>query len=180
MGNNRHGKMKKIVCLLTLSLFAFAAHTQQIERLSDAEIKGYKTPKSVAYNFVMSIINERYTKMQLLMTLDYRDELKEEMGEKTFQTYFSRGNLHDIVDMRPVVKMGYDVVITGCYEINTDNYFERQGKFNPYKGLPALSISFDCADSNNNLYDDSKGRYDTDTKVLVVKIGDEWNVFGFK
>lgn len=85
--------------------------------------------------------------------------------------------MHDIVDMRPVVKMGYEIVVTNSSNLDIEEYFKSQGKQNPYKGLPGLSISFNCTDSNGNLYE---GKYDTSTRILLVNINGKWKVFGFK
>jgi len=54
------------------------------------------------------------------------------------------------------------------------------GKTNPYKGLPALSVSFTCVDADDNDYDGTYGDYDVTARVLLVKIDGIWKVFGFK
>ena len=78
--------------------------------------------------------------------------------------------MHDIVGMRPVVNMGYDVVIYDSRILDTDKYFDMYGEQNPYAGLPAYSVSFTCAAANGDLYDGTYGEYDVTTRVLLVKV----------
>jgi hypothetical protein len=90
---------------------------------------------------------------------------------------FSTEYTHTIVDMRPVVKLGYEVVAVDCSAFDTKSYF-REGS--QYRGEPAYSVTFDCFDANNKMYDGSHGQYDTDVTVRVVKEDGAWKVFGFE
>ena len=173
--------MKKTFLLIVTFLFSYGCFAQQIERLSQKEISENETPRAVAYNFVKAIIDENYAKMYNLMTEEFRRDLESELESGvTLQTLFSSDNIHDIVEMRPVVKMGYEVVIYDSWVVNTDDFFGMYGKENPYKGLPAFSVSFNCADAYNNFYDGTYGDYDTSARVLLVKKNGVWRVFMFK
>ena len=171
--------MKKVVLILSMLICVGWGYSQQIERLSESEIEANETPKAVAYNFVTSIINEDYAKTVDLMTLGFFFELMPSLfGEGIpIDQLFSNKYMHDIVDMRPVVKLGYEVVITDSWELESDKYFEEDSK---YYGAPAISVSFNCADANNNFYDGKHGEYDTTARVLLVKEDGLWKVFGFK
>lgn len=171
--------MKKSFLILLIIFCSCFGYAQQVERLSNAEIEANETPKAVAYNFVTSIINENYAQTVELMTLGFFFELMPGLfGEGIpIEQLFSREYMHDIVDMRPVVKLGYEVVITDSWELDSDKYFEDGSK---YKGEPAFSVSFNCVDANNNFYDGSHGEYDTTARVMLVKEEGVWKVFGFK
>lgn len=174
--------MKKAILIISVMLCTFGAAAQQIERLSKAEIEANETPRAVAYNFVNYIIEQDYVRMYMLITPHFRTGLKDWAQSEGVELtqLFTRDHMHDIVDMRPVVQMGYDVVIYNSWIVNTDDYFGMYGETNPYKGLPAFSVSFTCADANNNIYDGTYGDYDITARVLLVKIDGKWKVFGFK
>lgn len=167
--------------LLALMVFFFSCggFAQNIERLNKAEIEANETPRAVAYNFVTSIITENYAQTVELMTLGLFFELMPDLfGEGIpINQLFSPEYMHDIVDMRPIVKLGYEVVIVASRDIDSKEFFEEGSK---YRGQPAYAFKFDCADANNKLYDGSHGQYDTDVTVVVVKEEGKWKVFGFK
>jgi hypothetical protein len=170
-----------IVAIMAVS-FTNVCKAQNIERLSTREIEECATPRSVAYNFVMSIINQDYERMKTLMTWQFmlqEIDLKQE-GLSWAKLYSSSEYVHDIVEMRPVVQAGYSVVITNSYVLDTDNYFTVYGEKNPYSGLDAFSVSFNCADAQDNIYDGKYGDYDTTARILLVKQDGKWKVFGFK
>lgn len=162
--------------MLFLSCWGFSQH---IERLSKAEIEANETPRAAAYSFVTSVITENYAQTVELMTLGLFFELMPDLfGEGIpINQLFSTEYMHDIVDMRPVVKLGYEVVIVASQDINSEEYFEEGSK---YRGQPAYAFKFDCADANNKFYDGSQVQYDTDVTVMVVKEEGKWKVFGFK
>lgn len=170
---------KTIIILLLLLCSGWWGYAQHIERLSKAEIEANKTPRAAAYNFVTSVITENYAQTVELMTLGLFFELMPDLfGEGIpINQLFSMEYMHDIVDMRPVVKLGYEVVIVASQDINSEEYFEEGSK---YRGQPAYAFKFDCADANNKLYDGSQGQYDTDVTVMVVIEEGKWKVFGFK
>ena len=174
--------MKKTILLLTILLYSMIGFAQGIERLSQSEINANETSRAVAYNFVNYIIEQEYVKMNLLMTPQFRLEMREWAQSEGVELtkLFTREYMHDIVDMRPVVQMGYDLVIYNSWILDTDAFFDMYGETNPYKGLPAFSVSFTCVDANDNVYDGTYGEYDVTARVLLVRIDGEWKVFGFK
>lgn len=172
--------MRRILFVTSIIFACVSCIAQQsIERLSPAEISENSTPKVVAYNFVTSVIEENYHTTVELMTLGYFFELMPDLfGEGIpINQLFSPEYMHDIVDMRPVVKLGYEVVIVASQDIDSEEYFEEGSK---YRGQSAYAFKFDCADANNKFYDGSQGQYDTDVTVMVVKEVGKWKVFGFK
>lgn len=172
--------MRRILFVTSIIFACVSCIAQQsIERLSPAEISENSTPKAVAYNFVTSVIEENYHTTVELMTLGLFFELMPDLfGEGIpINQLFSTEYMHDIVDMRPVVKLGYEVVIVASQDIDSEEYFEEGSK---YKGQPAYAFKFDCADANNKFYDGSQGQYDTDVTVMVVKEKGLWKVFGFE
>ena len=165
------------VTLLLASAF-FVSCTHRIERLDAEEIKANETPRAVAYNFVLSIVNEDYATAVDLMSTNYFFKLMPELfGGIPISQLFSNQFMHDIVDMRPVVKMGYEVVITDVQEFPLDKCFAEDSTF---RNVPAYIVKFDCADANDKFYDDSNGEYDTDATIFVVKEDDEWKIFEIK
>lgn len=172
--------MRRILFVTSIIFACVSCIAQQsIERLSPVEISENNTPKVVAYNFVTSVIEERYHTTVELMTLGYFFELMPDLfGEGIpINQLFSPEYMHDIVDMRPVMKLGYEVVIVASQDINSEEYFEEGSK---YRGQPAYAFKFDCADANNKFYDGSQGQYDTDVTVMVVIEEGKWKVFEFK
>lgn len=170
---------KTIIILLLLLCSGWWGYAQHLERLNKAEIEANKTPRAAAYNFVTGIITENYAQAVELMTLGLFFELMPDLfGDGIpINQLFSSEYTHNIVDMRPVVKLGYEVVITDSQPLDTKKYFEESSK---YRGAPAFGITFNCVDTNNNFYDGSHGSYDTDVTVMVVKEEGKWKVFGFK
>ena len=177
--------MKKSLILLTSLLLSMGCFAQQlsIERLSQNEIKECKTPRAVAYNFAKYVMNQNNVGVILLSTPQFSAELEEwaqSAGVNSLKQLFTRDHMHDIVDMRPVVQMGYDIVISDSWILDLDEHFGRYGEPNPYKGCPGLSVSLTCADANNNIYDGTYGDYDVTARILLVKYQGQWKVFGFK
>lgn len=160
--------MKKTFLFLSIFFLSFLTHAQQITRLTQSEIKANETPQAVAYNFVHSIVVKDYTTMAKLCTSEFYAELNKwaESEGVALSKLFTSQYMHDVVGMRPVIASGYSIVITD------------QWKLDPYNGQPAYSVSFNCADANNNLYDE--GEYDTTTRVLLVKKDGQWKVYRFK
>ena len=176
-------------CLAIFIAFAFAScgsnkktatnkPAQTIERLSQIEIDSCDTPRAVAYNFVMSIVNEEYSQTVKLMSLEYFYQMMQPLFFEgiPINQLFSTAYTHKIVDMRPVVKMGYDVVVTNSCAIDTDNESDKYR----YKGQPAYYVSFNCANNKNKFYNGSKGKYDTAVTVTVVEEDGKWKVLGFE
>lgn len=152
---------------------------QVTEESGQTESPEKEAAREAAYRFVMSIVNENYAEAVELMTLEYFFQLMPGLfGDGIpIDELFSSEYTHNIVDMRPVVKMGYQVVAVDCSAFDTNTYFQEGSK---YKGQPAYSVTFDCFDANNKKYDGSQGQFDTDVTVKVVKEEGVWKVFGFE
>ena len=174
--------MKKTFLFLSLILCSFCGYTQQTERLSKSEIEANETPRAVAYNFAMSIINKDYQRMFELATPEYKDMVKEMLRENnaTVEQYFSGEFFKsDVVGMRYVMAMGgYEVAVADVHSIDLTPLF--QDEPNPFEGLPVICVDLVCVDAENHPYDDSKGDYDADTNVILVKKDAVWRVFTFK
>ena len=174
--------MKKTVLILSVVLCSLGSHAQQIERLSKPEIEANETPRAVAYNFVMSIINKDYQRMFELATPEYKDMVKEILRENdaTVEQYFSGGFFrNDVVGMRYVMGMGgYEVAVTDVHPRDLTPFF--QDEPNPFEGLPSICVELSCVDVENHPYDGSKGDYDANTNVILVKKEGVWRVFTFK
>ena len=106
--------MKKAIVVFTVIFCSYVCCAQQILRLNQEEIKANETPQAVAYNFVKSIIFEDYANAVELMSLDYFFELMPTLfvEQVPIDRLFSSEYTHKIVDMRPVVNLGYEVAIT--------------------------------------------------------------------
>ncbi|MDR1348838.1 MAG: hypothetical protein LBJ63_10540 [Prevotellaceae bacterium] len=153
-----------VIAVAILSVgFTTICKAQNIERLPQITDDYEIYPKQVATIFVMSIINKDYVKMESQMTSQFKNELRKILRENnlTMDKLFTEENCHDIVGMRPVVKMGYNIVITNAYR-------NEKGEF---------SVSFNCVDNNNNFYN---GDHDTTTRVVLIWQDDRWLVSYFK
>lgn len=171
--------MKRIAYIF-FALLLSCTHAQQVERLNPAKIEENVTPRAVAYNFVTSIITEEYATAFEQMTDEYFFQLMPALiGEGIPPSeLFSSQYTHKIVDMRPVVQLGYEVVLTECKELKSETFFDDESN---YKGLPASSVSFTCVDSQNKRYDGSRGQYDTEVTILLVRNEEnKWKVLGFE
>lgn len=171
--------MKKAIVVFTVIFCSYVCCAQQILRLNQEEIKANETPQAVAYNFVKSIIFEDYANAVELMSLDYFFELMPTLfvEQVPIDRLFSSEYTHKIVDMRPVVNLGYEVAITETQLLDPNEFFDEDSK---YRAEPAYFISFCCADDKGHLYDGKHGKYDTDVKVMIVREDDVWKVNGFE
>lgn len=152
---------------------------QVTEEPSQTESPEKEAAREAAYQFVMNIVNENYAEAVKSMTLEYFFQLMPGLfGEGIpIEVLFSSEYTHNMVDMRPVVKQGYEVQAVDCSAFDTKTYFQEGTK---YRGQPAYSVTFDCFDANNKKYDGSQGQYDTDVTVRVVKEEGVWKIFGFE
>lgn len=148
-------------------------------RIGQQEIDIGEQPRTVAYKFVMGIVEENYVDAVELMSLELFFNLMPllVLEEVPIDQLFSTEYGHKIVDMRPVVKMGYEVVVTSVQDIDSQNYFEEGSR---YRDEPAFRVSLNCADANGKIYDGSQGSYDTEVHVVIVSEDDEWKVYNFE
>ncbi len=125
--------MKKIGLIILLIMCAKIMNAQI---LSTDEISECKTVQAVAWNFVMSIVEEDYDLMEKLMAPDYKKDLKNSMlkaGNSSYKELFTPKYLHDIVGMRSLLKNGYQLTITQVYPMKHGiNYSDEI--YIPYKG----------------------------------------------
>ena len=192
MKKKKHKIMKTLLKISLITVIALAITScgskiqttnnqpeQVTNRSGQSESGEEKAAREAACQFVMNIVNENYAEVVELMTLEYFFQLMPGLfGEGIpIDELFSSEYTHDIVDMRPVVQLGYEVVAIDCSTFDTKTYFEEGSK---YRGQPAYSVTFDCFDANNKKYDGSHGQYDTDVTVRVVKEDGLWKVFGFE
>ena len=190
----KHTIMKTLLKLVLIVAIALATNNcgskntsqtannqpEQVKKKSgQSESSEEEAARLAAYQFVMGIVNENYAEVVELMTLEYFFQLMPGLfGEGIpIDQLFSTEYTHSIVDMRPVVKLGYEVTSIDCSTFDTKSYFREGSK---YRSEPAYSVTFDCFDANNKKYDGSHGQYDTDVTVRVVKENGVWKVFEFE
>ncbi|MCR4829001.1 MAG: hypothetical protein K5864_06010 [Bacteroidales bacterium] len=169
--------MRKYILIAAMLCCISCGKSQQVTRVSQAEAQEGKTPEAVAYNFATSIIEEDFAQTVELMSAAYFFNLMPILllDGVPMEQLFSSEYTHDIVDMRPVVKMGYEVVITDSHAIEASNDVEEL----EYDGAE-YSVTLRCADANDKFYDGSQGDYDTETTVFLVQEEEGWRVLGFK
>lgn len=171
--------MKKAI-ILTAMLIASLNILAQSRTLSNTEIVECKTPESVAWNFVMSIVNEDYSKMEKLTSPHFLSELYSWSWDSglSFSEMFTEENLHDISGMRPLLTaqpQKYFLSITWT-QTTTLEYTYSSGK--SYSNLKGYSVSFNCVDSYGNYY--SGNDHDTSARVVLVYLDNAWRVAYFK
>lgn len=162
--------------LVTTSIFGQLNY----HSLSQSEIDECKTPQSVAWNFVMSIIENDYNRMNELTSDSFKQiiqEMMEQVGVKTFKEFFTEKNIHDICGMRPVLKKGYHLVCTDEYYHEIEN----NDKTDELYGIQVCDVHFDCSNKKGELYSESsKRQHDTTARVILAFINEKWQVIGFK
>lgn len=169
--------MKKIRLFIIVAIILNVNTVKAQRVLHPSEIKECLTAESVAWNFVNSIIERDWVLMERLMAPLYREELLMDMKNEGLTSYdqvFSPYYIHDIVDMKPLLSVGYQLIITDVY---TMVFGSRYSNDVPYKGWNAISVCFTC-DRNNSTYENTK--YDTTTRIILVQIDGCWRVVGFK
>lgn len=144
--------------------------------LPASEIEECRTAESVSWNFITSIVEKQWNKMENLMTPWFKYQLRQDMNGEGLNDYnqvFSSEHIHDITDMRQLLAMGYNLVITNVYTMVLDKY--KNSNNLPYKD--AISVCFYC-DRGNSSYENTQ--YDPDTRIILVYIDGNWKVAGFK
>lgn len=162
--------MKKIMTFLLLGL-SIGLVAQDFRALSMQEIKECKSPESVAWNFVVSVLLNQYDVMESLSSPELIEELQVKMSESKMTHYaqlFTEQYFHDISGIRPALIEGYRLVCDSPYcdtmKIGSDE-------------VPICSVHFNCADDNGNIY---SGQHDTTVRVILLNINNKWIVRGFK
>lgn len=175
--------MKKIGLIILLIMCAKIMNAQI---LSTDEISECKTVQAVAWNFVMSIVEEDYGLMEKLMAPDYKKDLKNNMlkaGISSYKELFTPKYLHDIVGMRPLLKNGYQLTITQVYPMKHGVYYSDE-IYIPYKGWDAISVCFDCEPyeliESVDFQNENQEVIDSTARIILVCIENKWLVVGFK
>lgn len=167
--------MKKLHFLIICILFGInMSYAQRV--LPASEIEECRTAESVSWNFITSIVEKQWNKMENLMTPWFKYQLRQDMNGEGLNDYnqvFSSEHIHDITDMRQLLAMGYNLVITNVYTMVLDKY--KNSNNLPYKD--AISVCFYC-DRGNSSYENTQ--YDPDTRIILVYIDGNWKVAGFK
>ena len=168
--------MKKLQILIIFIVFGInISYAQRV--LSASEINECRTAESVAWNFITSIVEKRWTTMEQLMAPLYKKQFRQEMSNEGIYDYnqvFSSDYIHDITEMRPLLARGYRLVITNVY---TMVYGTQYSNKIPYKGWNAMSVCFDC-DRGNSSYENTL--YDSTARIILVQIDGNWRVADFK
>lgn len=168
--------MKKLQFLIICILFGInMSYAQRV--LPASEIKECRTAESVAWNFITSIVEKQWNKMEQLMAPLHKYQLRQDMNSEGLYDYnqvFSSEYIHDIIDMRPLLAMGYKLVITDVY---TMVYGSQNLDDLPYKGWNAVSVCFNC-DQGNSSYKNTQ--YDPSAHIILVQIDGNWRVAGFR
>lgn len=89
--------MKKLLVIISAivigNTYVYAESPNPIvERLSQQEIEDCKTPASIAYNFMMSILEKDFDKMQSYMSqdgIDYLDYIVNQVGATSYEQLLS-------------------------------------------------------------------------------------------
>lgn len=170
--------MKKLLVLISLVLgttFTAFSQEQNFTRLSNNEIAECKSYDAVAYNFVYNIIFRNYDAAKELMHETIFDVFED--GYSGFVKMMEDGYVHDIVEMRNVIPLGYTPVITISGDRLDLSIFQLNDQF---EGMPAVNVRLDCVNARGEFYDDEYGRYDTDVRVMLVCENGVWKVISFK
>lgn len=154
-------------------------YTQAFYVLSDQEIKECKTPSAVAWNFVMSIVDQDYTRMESLtdslLISDFETMMKEN-NISSYKDFFTEEVINDISGMRPILREGWQLVCDdGWYVDFSDDDIDEY-----YKTLQGYTLHFDCM-KNGEMYSLQPVReHDATARVILVYNKGKWLVIGFK
>lgn len=176
-----------------------------VERLSIDEIEECKTPASVAYNFVLAILDGDFDKMSTLGTSrlksDFQKALKTQYKNdktKMLEDNFSEGKL-GIYSWMPALSDGHEVTVAFIQDEST--YYDSPywsynpgqtlkngkiylpGETSPRKTQITKKIYITCSPSaeiGTSGFQDISRYGDTNVKVLVNYENGAWRVDGFK
>ena len=147
--------------------------------LDDKNIAECKSPQAVAWNFVMSVVNNDYDRMVSLADSSLVSGLDSMMkGEKltSYKELFTEEYIDDISGMRPILQEGWQLVCDNGEYIDFSDYAVEDY----YKKLKGFTIHFDCM-KNGEMYSLQLVRkHDATVRVILVYIEDQWKVTGFK
>jgi len=174
-------RMKKLLILICVALSSpFIAFSQNgnFTRLNSSEILDCTTYNAVAYNFVYNVIFRDYkAAKKLISPTAYNDFWG---GDAGFVNIFESEKAHDIIDMRKIITLGYlPVITTSGDKLDLSVYFD-ENEPDPYKGMPAVNVRFDCVNAMGEFYDYANENYDSTVRVMMIYENGVWRVFSFK
>lgn len=208
--NNNKVMLKKLFIIVLSVIAFESVNAQHpnttVRRLSEQEIAECKTPAAITYNFICAILQKDFDKMRSYMDLRgmiyYTDSyIRKDYGEygvNSLVDYFSTGKLA-ILTWLPALFGEYEVAIAYVqdewyYEENgsmyssfdmvvKDGMIYLPGEDEPRLGINIKKVYVTCSPSsevNHVGFQDITGYGDTNVKVLLEKVNEDWKVTGFK
>ncbi len=194
--------MKKIFFSSVMLLFVvtdlLAGPNPIVNRLSQQEILECVTPSSIAYNYVIAILNKDYNRAISYMDIQSAESWRE-AGVDAINELFSTPGKLNIHGWRPALLNGYEVTIAYVqdewyYEENGSMYYNFDqvvkdgmiylpGETTPRVGINQKKVYVTCSPSSeigNVGFQDITRYGDTNVKVLLQKFNGVWRVMGFK
>lgn len=202
--------MKQLFIFFIFLSFFLTANAQSnpiVKRLSIEEIAQCKTPSSVAYNFIESILCRDYERFLSYADYEFTKIIIQNMQnnnlskDQIFTTLFSEqgGEKLNILGWIPALARNYEVAIAYVqdewyYEENGNMYchFEQivkdgmiyiPGETTPRVGILQKKVYVTCSPTAEIDYlgfQDITRYSDTNVKVLLQKFDGAWKVIGFK
>jgi hypothetical protein len=194
--------MKKIFFSSVMLLFVvtdlLAGPNPIVNRLSQQEILECVTPSSIAYNYVIAILNKDYNRAISYMDIQSAESWRE-AGVDAINGLFSTPGKLNIHGWRPALLNGYEVTIAYVqdewyYEENGSMYYNFDqvvkdgmiylpGETTPRVGINQKKVYVTCSPSSeigNVGFQDITRYGDTNVKVLLQNFNGVWRVIGFK
>lgn len=187
-----------IVFVVLGGLNIIAGPNPIVKRLSQQEILECSTPASVAYNFVIAILNKDYYRAMSYMEYEAAQSWRVAGIEALNEVFSSPGKLN-IHGWRPALLNGYEVTIayvqdTWYYEEGGSMYWDPDavvrngliylpGEDTPRVGINEKKVYVTCSPSSEIGYAGFQDitRYgDTNVKVFLQEYNGIWKVTGFK
>ncbi len=163
--------MKKSFLLIALIISCIGlGKAQNCWTLDTRTIEKCERVEAVAWNYVMSIVNENYGLMEQFMASEYLIKMRNELQQAglTYEQAYQPKRIHDFSDMRPLLKRGWHLVITDV---------RNQTVFYNNEEVTGVSVSFNCANANNVLYPaDGMYEHDSDGRVVLLSLYGVWKV----
>lgn len=194
--------MKKIFFSSLMLLFVvtdlLAGPNPIVNRLSQQEILECVTPSSIAYNYVIAILNKDYNRAISYMDIQSSESWRE-AGVDAINELFSTPGKLNIHGWRPALLNGYEVTIAYVqdewyyeengslyhhfYQVVKDGMVYLPGETTPRIGINQKKVYVTCSPSSeigNVGFQDITRYGDTNVKVLLQNFNGVWRVIGFK
>lgn len=190
-----------VILLVIVGEFIFAQSSDAVvRRLSDKEIAESKTPAAVTYNFVCSILQKDYTKMQLYCDISPNEaqEIEDYINAsgETYETLYSKEkNIVALLRWLPALNEGFEVVIADMEDvwlaktddgwmvhpdqIVKDGMVYIPGEEKPYVGIHEKIVYVTCSPSveiNTLTFENISCYEDTQLEVFLRLKEDKWVV----